>query len=427
MKNVIIKPCGKLTGDIKIPSSKSMGHRAVICAGLANGASNINNVTFSQDIEATCSGMKSLGVEIERGADSLKIHGSDRLNVKDSLIQCKESGSTLRFLIPLAATTGFPVTFNGAGKLVERPLKAYYDIFDEQGLQYSTSDGKLPLSINGRLKPGTFNIEGGVSSQFISGLLFSLPLLSGDSKIVITSELESKPYVDLTIDALTKFGVFIDNRGYKEFIVKGNQTYEACDYIVEGDYSQAAFWLVAGALGGDILCGGLKIDSLQGDKAVINIIERMNGHILVQEGKLKSLPAETTGAVIDASECPDLVPVLAVLASLSKGTTEIVKAGRLRIKESDRLTAISTELNKLGAEIEEKSDGLIIRGKNKLKGGIVESWNDHRIAMALAIAASRCDEDVVIKGADCVNKSYPHFWEHYKSVGGNVHEWNMGE
>ncbi len=426
MKYVMINP-GKLSGEVKIPTSKSACHRAVICAGLSKGISNISNVVFSQDVEATCEAMKNLGASIKKGSDSIKIEGLEELKLKHSNINCLESGSTLRFLIPIGATTGEKLTFEGKGKLVERPLKCYYNIFDEQKLKYNNVDGKLPLTIEGKLKPGEYKIRGDVSSQFISGLMFSLPLLNGDSKIIVTTELESKPYVDLTMDMLKKYSIQIENKNYKEFIIKGNQIYKPSDYEVEGDFSQAAFWLAAGLLGNDIVCDGLDINSLQGDKAILNIIENMGGKISIEGNKVKAIPSKTQGTIIDASQCPDLVPVLTSLAAVSEGTTEIVNAARLRIKESDRLKAISMELNRLGADIEEKEDGLIIRGKESLKGGEVQSWNDHRIAMALAVASIKCKEPVIIKDASCVKKSYPNFWKHFRALGGHIDEWSLGQ
>ncbi len=426
MKHVIISP-GKLSGDIEIPTSKSVCHRAVICAGLSTGISNIHNVVFSQDIEATCGAMRSLGVEVQEKTNFLQVKGTDKLEVKNPNINCFESGSTLRFLIPIGAVMGKQVTFQGKGKLVERPLEPYYEIFDIQKVSYENTDGKLPLTINGKLKPGEYKIKGDISSQFISGLLFALPLLNGDSKIIITTELESKPYVDLTIEMLEKFSVHVENNDYKEFIIKGNQTYSSSDYKVEGDFSQAAFWLTAGLLGKNMVCHGLDMNSLQGDKAILKIIENMGGQISIEEDKVTAMHSKTRGTIIDASQCPDLVPVLTVLAALSEGTTEIINAARLRIKESDRLSAISWELNRIGADIEEKEDGLVIRGKENLTGGVVNSWNDHRIAMALAVASIKCKEPVIIKDAFCVKKSYPNFWQDFKALGGNINEWNMGE
>jgi len=426
LDKVTIRP-SKLKGSVRVPSSKSISHRAVICAGLSQGTSTIGNINFSQDIDATIGAMKSLGVQAEKGARSLVIRGAGKPEVLEEDIDCFESGSTLRFLIPVAALTGKKVVFSGRGELVNRPLGPYYSIFDEKGVKYSTEGGRLPLTVEGRLTPGEFRIRGDVSSQFISGLLFALPLLDGDSKILITSELESKGYVDLTVDMLKRFSVDVENLGYREFRIKGNQLYKAVDCSVEGDFSQAAFWLVAGTLGADIECLGLNLASLQGDKAILEIIQRMGGRIELGADSARAVPSKTRGITLDASECPDLVPVVTVLAALSEGTTEIVNASRLRIKECDRLKAICTELNRIGADIEEQEDGLVIRGKSSLKGGTAHSWGDHRIAMALAVASTRCSEPVVIEDSSSVRKSYPEFWNHFRMLGGMLDERNMGQ
>lgn len=425
MLEVTIYP-GKLAGEINIPPSKSMGHRAVICAGLAEGTSNINNIGLSQDIEATCEAMRCLGIKTEMHGTSLRIEGIGKPVLKKRDINCRESGSTLRFIIPIAALTGSGVVFHGEGRLVERSLEPYYRIFEEQGIKYETDHGRLPLRMEGSLLPGEFSLAGNISSQFISGLMFALPLLGGDSRITVLGELESRPYIDMTRQVLEDFSISIDSRGCSEYTIKGKQSYKAADYTVEGDFSQAAFWLAAGALGSEVFCKGLSTNSLQGDKAILGIIESMGGKLVYDEGKVKALPSHTTGARIDASQCPDLVPVLAVLGALSEGRTEIINAERLRLKESDRLKAISDELVKLGADITEMKDGLVINGVRALKGGKVDSWNDHRIAMALAIAATRCEGAVTISNASCVRKSYPDFWEHYKTLEGKIDERNLG-
>ncbi len=421
MKEVTIYP-GSLAGEVLVPASKSISHRAIICAGLSEGLSTIKNVGTSQDIEATCEAVRNLGIRVERDDSTLRIKGNAALELNNSRIDCRESGSTLRFIIPIAALTGKQVSFYGEGKLIERSLVPYYNIFEKQGIAFMTDGGKLPIHINGRLMPGEFQLEGNISSQFISGLMFALPLLEGDSKIKVTTELESRPYIDLTIRALEEFSIHIENYDYRTFIIKGKQKYRATDYTVEGDFSQASFWLAAGVLGSDVVCKGLDMDSLQGDRSVVDIIGKMGGRIAAEGNKVRALPSHTKGTVIDASQCPDLVPILAVLGALSEGRTEIVKAGRLRFKESDRLKAVSSELGKLGAHIIEKQDGLVIDGRKSLQGGRVDCWNDHRIAMALAIAAIKCEEPVVVSNAASVRKSYPDFWEHYKALGGNIDE-----
>lgn len=426
MKSIEIIP-KKLKGEISIPPSKSVSHRAIIAAGLSQGTSIIDNILFSQDILATCKAMEALGANIEYGPQSIKITGSPSLDVTTGEIDCFESGSTLRFLIPLVALTGKEMTLKGRGKLVSRPIDTYYTIFENQNLEYAPTDGGLPLKIQGRLKAGEYSLRGDISSQFITGLLFALPLLKEDSKIILTNHLESKGYVDLTLDILDDFGIKIENKNYKEFIIKGNQRYQSRDFSIEGDFSQAAFWIVGGLLGEEIESKSIRMDSLQGDKAILSIVEKMGGELVYDSKSIKALASKTKGITIDASQCPDLVPILAVLGALSEGTTKIINAKRLRIKESDRLKAISTELNKIGAQIEELEDGLIIKGQKSLIGGEVESWNDHRIAMALAIASIKCKEKVKIKGYESVTKSYPHFFKDFKYLGGDIHGDNMGE
>lgn len=432
MSCVKINP-GNLWGEIKIPPSKSLSHRAIICAGLSDGIADIDNIIFSDDIKATLEGMRSFGIKVERietdsksNTSTVTINGAKELQLLNNSIECKESGSTLRFLIPFAGLLQEKVTFTGKGKLVERPLDTYYRIFDEQNIEYSNDNGKLPLEVKGILKPGTFKVEGNISSQFITGLMFVLPLLKGDSKIVITTELESKGYVDLTLDILKKFNIKIENNNYKEFYIKGNQKYISRNYRVEGDFSQVAFWIVAGVLGSSIKCKDLRSDSLQGDREIVEIVQRMGGDLEVNEDYITVNKSKTKGTVIDASQCPDIVPVLAVLGALSNGTTKIINAERLRIKESDRLRAICTELNKIGANVKELEDGLIIEGKEKLRGGTVDSWNDHRIAMALAVASIKCTEPLIITGSDSVRKSYPDFWKDFISLGGNIDEQYVG-
>ena len=366
-----------------------------------------------------------LGVLSTVEKDKVTIKGYNFSKGIKNKIDCLESGSTLRFLIPIVLLTGKEVTFTGKGRLSQRPLTPYYKIFEEQNIKYSCKEG-LPLTIEGILQSGEYKIPGNISSQFITGLLFALPLLQGDSKITITTELESKAYVDLTIDILSKFSVKVENKDYKELTVKGNQKYLPTDYRVEGDFSQAAFWLVAGLLGGEVECEDMNINSLQGDRVIINILKEMGGDISLEHDKIKTRKSKTQGTTIDASNCPDLVPILAVLASLSNGTTKIINAGRLRIKESDRLKAMAVELTKLGADILETKDGLIIHGKENLKGGTVNSWNDHRIAMALSIASIRCTSPVILTDSLTVKKSYPEFFRDFIALGGNIDEWSLG-
>ncbi len=273
----------KLRGTVQVPSSKSMGHREIICAGLAAGTSIVDNISMSRDIQATMRTLRALGTDVEEipsmlpGRTALQITGSGHPIAAASYADCGESGSTLRFFIPLGALLGSPLTFAGQGKLVSRPLQAYYDIFDEQGIMYFTDNGNLPLTVSGKLRPGVFRLPGNVSSQFVSGLLFALPLLDGDSVIEITSPLESSAYVDLTLACLKKYGISAvnENNAHRRYLVPGRQHYRAQASRVEGDWSQAAFWTVGGCLGEKIICGGVDFASLQGDKVILEILERM--------------------------------------------------------------------------------------------------------------------------------------------------------
>ncbi len=396
----------KLSGRLTVPPSKSAAHRLLICAALAKDKSVIKNVALSQDISATISAMRALG-SIILPSDNGFVCSCGEYTKKDepTLIDCSESGSTLRFLIPIALAFGGNFRFTGRGRLLSRPLNAYYKICDEKGIKYEKRENEIFFS--GKLTSGEYSLAGNVSSQYISGLLFALPLISGDSTIKITTTLESAGYIDMTLSALADFGIKIENRNYQEFFVPGGQSYKASDCTVEGDYSQAAFYLVANALGSDVSLDGLDDLSVQGDKEIINIIKNMGNPLSAID--------------IDVSQIPDLVPILAVLASQANGTTRLYNAARLRIKESDRLATTTQELKKLGADITELADELIICGKTQLTGGICDAHNDHRIAMALAIAATVTQGEVTIIGSDCVKKSYANFWQDYSALGGKIY------
>jgi len=411
----------KLKGDVVIPPSKSLAHRAIIAGSLAEGKSVITNLNFSNDIAVTTQAMKDLGVDIEVFEDYEVITGSKNLKRVNSTINCGESGSTIRFMIPISLLADGEITFVGEGRLTTRPLNVFHEIFDEQGIKYNKGVEELPFTIDGKLKAGKFEVRGDISSQFITGLLYTLPKLDGDSEIMITTNLESKGYIDLTLDVLNRFGIKIINENYEKFIVPGNQRYKAHDYRVEGDFSQVAFWLVAGFLNDGMNCLGMNPNSLQGDREIIKILKDMGGDLTIDEDTISIAGKKSIGTVIDLSQCPDLGPIVTVLASLSEGTTRIINAGRLRIKESDRITSMTTELNKLGAKIVETQNGMVIEGVKNLKGGVeVDAWNDHRIAMALAVASSRCDEPIILTGADSVKKSYPNFWKDFEKLCGKI-------
>ena len=416
----------KLKGTVNIPPSKSLSHRAIIAASLCEGESIIENIILSDDIKATINAMRSFGVEIEEMKGErykLIIHGKSKLKLNNNIIDCFESGSTLRFLIPFFTFLNEEVIFTGKNKLIERPLDPYYKIFDKQNINYENNSGNLPLKISGELKAGKYEIDGDISSQFITGLMYVLPLLNGDSQIIINKKLESKSYVDLTIDVLKKFNIEIENKNneYKKFKIKGNQKYIKRNYKVEGDYSQAAFWITASLIGNNVMIKGLNENSIQGDIAILKIIKDMGAKyefnddtlIIKNKNDLKNIE-------IDVNDCPDLVPILTVLASFSKGKCKIINAKRLRLKESDRLKAISSEINVLGGKIIEFDDGLEISPINEGIEGEVKSFNDHRIAMALAVFSTRINGNIILNGENAINKSYPDFYKDFIKLGGEI-------
>lgn len=421
--NLKIKPT-LLEGTLSLPPSKSLSHRALICASLAPGTSHLNNLLLADDLTATTQAMKSLGATIiEKSPGEMTVQGIQDPPSSGSMIDCNESGSTLRFLIPLGLN-GKKNIFTGKGRLVERPQQIYRDIFDRQTISYQKPrHQELPLEVQGFLRPDHFIFPGNVSSQFVSGLLFALPRLDGDSRITLTDSLESKDYIDLTLSMLRKFQIEVKvSSDYLQFHIPGNQTYQPQNITIESDYSQAAFWIAAGLLGKKLTLSGLDSNSLQGDRVILPIIESMKGIYRWENDHLLIFPSALQGAVIDVAHCPDLVPILAVLATQSKGTTKIINAGRLRLKESDRLFAMASELTKLGAQITEEADALIIEGPTTLSGGTVHSHKDHRIAMALGIASLLCLDPLLIQDTEVVSKSYPDFWQDFTQMGGIIHE-----
>jgi len=429
---LVIKP-SELSGEVYIPPSKSMAHRAIICAFLADGTSEIDNIELSEDIMSTCQAVISLGGSIDildsslPGRKKLIVHGTGTVTVKNDRINCGESGTTARFIMPVSRLTKDAVTIDGKGKLVSRPFDAFFPVFDASKISYEVIDGKLPMTLKGCLRPGNYSIRGDISSQFISGLLLALPLLDEDSTIQITTKPESEAYIDMTIHMQKIFGVniyFI--RKENRLVIPGRQKYVPQKYFAEGDWSQAAFWLAAGVFSGPVSVAGLNRNSLQGDKVIENIIKNMGGNVYWDVDRLIAKKSSLRGVMVDVSQCPDLAPILAVLGSGCKGRMEILNGQRLRIKESDRIKAIVTEMGNLGADIHEVGDNIVINGRSRLSGGRTNSWNDHRIVMSVAIASVLCENNVIIEGFNAVNKSYPSFWEHYMSLGGNTVEQCLG-
>jgi len=424
----IIKPIQG--GTIKAIASKSQAHRFLICAAFC-GAAGTNSETFiacesrSEDINATARCLEALGAIVKYSPGGFLVSPiSQRLKQgpEFSVLDCGESGSTLRFLLPVCGALGCRVSFIMGGRLPARPLSALYDEMVSHGCTLS-EPGSSPLNCEGQLQSGTYVLPGNVSSQYVSGLLFALPLLPTESIIRVTGVLESRPYVDMTLETLRVFDISVFEDTGQNFRIPGGQTGTSPGNIsVEGDWSNAAFWLSAGAIGpNEITCTSLNPDSRQGDRAIIELLARFGAKVTVNNTRYFSCtvaPGKLRGIDIDAENTPDLVPVLAAVASVAEGKTTIRKAGRLRIKESDRLRAITAVLSSLGADITETEDGLIITGKKKLSGGEIDSYGDHRIAMTAAILSSVCSSGVLIKNAEAVNKSYPGFFEDFTALGG---------
>ena len=408
----------KLVGELSPPPSKSVLHRYIIASSLAKGVSKIENISFSEDIIATIEAMKKLGAKIEQKENYLLIDGSDTFkNLNENIeIDCNESGSTLRFLFPLSIVEENKVLFKGRGKLFKRPMTPYFENFEKYKIKHSYIDENKIL-LEGKLKAGIYEIDGNISSQFITGLLFSLPLLDGESKIIINGKLESSNYIDISLDCLSKFGIKIINNSYQEFVIEGNQSYKVGNYRTEADYSQAAFFLVANAIGSKIKINDLSENSLQGDKKIIDYISEID-----------NWNSKDT-LVLDGSETPDIIPILSLKVAVSGKKIEIVNIERLRIKESDRLKATVEELSKLNFDLIEKKDSILINSRENFKVNKNEkivslsAHSDHRIAMMIAIAATCYDGEILLDNLDCVKKSYPNFWEVFLSLGGKIYEY----
>lgn len=407
----------KLQGTVTPPPSKSLAHRLLIAAALSDGRSTITNLGDSQDITATRRCLSALGAGIEGlEGNAVRVHGLGSSIIQAGpapILDCGESGSTLRFLIPLALLVNGKAALTGHGRLMERPLKPYEDLFREKGIAWEITDGILTVD-GGRgydrlaLDPGEYRLPGNVSSQFFTGLLFALPLLDGDSALVPTTPLESRDYLELTRQAQALAGVHSQWQG-DALLIPGGQRYQPFAASVEADWSQAAFWYAAAGTGSAVSIADMAMDSRQGDRVILDY-----GRQLMERD---------TDVTLDMSGCPDLLPPLAAWAALRPGTTVLANAGRLRMKESDRLHSVTAVLSALGAHVREEPDHLVIQGQEVLPGGVeVDCWGDHRIAMMAAVAATCCREPVTLRGAECVAKSYPTFWEDYRMLGGHVYE-----
>ena len=395
--DIIIKPT-KLKGTVAVIPSKSQAHRLLICAAFADRETRLYCPDTNRDIEATADCLRALGAEITRDEGGYAV-----LPVQSrpatAVLPCHDSGSTLRFLLPVAGALGVDATFQLEGRLPQRPLSPLWEEMERMGCTL-TRPTECTIRCQGKLNSGVYTISGGVSSQFITGLLLAFPLISGESQLEITEKLESAPYVTMTLKAMEQFGVMVQN-----YSVSGNQHFTSPGTVtVEGDWSNGAFFLAAKALGSNVTVTGLRADSPQGDRAAAEL-----------------LPGLEKKLIIDAADIPDLVPILAVTAACKQGAV-FTNIGRLRLKESDRVESVKEMIIALGCTAESDAETLTVQGTG-LHGGTVDARNDHRIAMAAAIAATACREDVIILGAQCVEKSYPRFFEEYRKLGGRYEQY----
>ena len=403
-------------GEIDGIASKSVAHRMLICAAFSKNKTTIRCDQINDDIVATVRCLEALGASISR-SDCFYVVSPINTPNTNPVLDCGESGSTLRFLLPIVCMLGVNASFLMAGRLPARPLSPLREELEQKGLTFSPP-GSNPLQVNGKLTQNTFSIAGNVSSQFISGLLFAIAFSGKGGSVRVDGPLESAPYVTLTVDALMKFGVSVTKEEDGFSIAENPCLLSPSEVRVEGDWSNAAFPLAMGVIGQrPITLKGLTPDSHQGDRAIVSVLREFGATITEESDRITAFPSSLHGISIDASLIPDLVPILATVASLAEGTTVIHHAERLRIKESDRLYAISHVLNALGASVSETHDGLIIHGVSKLHGGEVDSFGDHRIAMSVAVASTCCREAVVLTGSGANAKSYPGFWQDCTALG----------
>lgn len=407
-----------LGGTIAAIPSKSAAHRIFIAASLADRSSQWQLPTSSIDIDTTLDCMKALGADITREGSTISIAPIQQ--VRDAaLINCCESGSTLRFLLPVSAALGGSAAFIGEGRLPERPISEILNVLHTLGA--TTTSEHLPLTISGPLHGGTVSLPGHISSQYLTGLLLAAPLLSEALDITLTTPLQSRPYIDLTLDVLRRFGVAVEEDG-RHFHVAADAAYrlpENGDCTIEGDWSNAAFFLAAGALSAPVTMTGLDLSSSQGDKAIVELLRDFGANVQISDDAITIAPAPLQAQTISVKEIPDALPILSVIAAQAEGTTVFTDIERLRLKESDRIATTSAMLTAMGVPCESDEHTMRVTGVKQLHGGCsVDSANDHRIAMAAAIAALNCDAPITLTGANAVNKSYPHFFNDYASLGG---------
>ena len=407
---------GARAGAVTIPCSKSQAHRMLICAALSDVPSCLCLNATNDDIAATVRCLRALGAEIDEQDGTLHIRPLSG-SMTSAQLDVGESGSTLRFLLPVLGALGVSAEVRMHGRLPERPLSPLQELLQAHGMTLRRCGDVLHVS--GQLTAGDYTLPGSVSSQFVSGLLFALPLLSGESTLTVTGELQSARYVAMTEHALRAAGITVQKTG-QNYHIRGNQAYHTpAVQTVEGDWSNAAFFLCMGALSkGGVRVEGLNLKSSQGDRGVLDVLRTFGAEVSEESDAVTVRRGTLRGVTIDASPIPDLIPVLSVVASVAAGETRVENAYRLRLKESDRLQSTANLLRALGGQVEEKEDGLVITGVSALHGGEVETQNDHRLAMSAATAACAATGEITVDNDGCVAKSYPRFWDDFGSLKG---------
>ena len=419
---VTIQP-STLYGKVIAPASKSSMQRACAAALLRKGKSIIYNYGISNDDKAALSIIENLGARIIIDNGQLIIE-SEGIKPVSNEINCGESGLSIRMFAPIVALSKNEITINGSGSLATRPMNFFDEIFPQLNIQIKSNNGKLPLIVKGPLQPKNIEIDGSLSSQFLTGLLMAYAASNANNVSIKVNNLKSKPYVDLTLKVMNDFGLNVpENRNYEEFVfLPSTMNYQSSTipYTVESDWSGGAFLLVAGAITGNIVVKGLDINSTQADKKIIEALKNCGCNISINDNEIHISTTELKAFEFDATDCPDLFPPLVALAAYCKGTSFIKGVSRLAHKESNRGVTLQQEFAKFGVEIILEDDIMKVNGGNGLKGNVTHSHHDHRIAMACAVAALKANGETIIEEADAVNKSYPNFYEHLKKLGMNI-------
>ena len=414
----------RLSGTVPAPASKSEAHRRLVCAGLTKGETLLTGYMDSEDMQATLRCIEALGAVWRLEGDRLSVRGGVRAADRVPLFDCGESGSTLRFFVPIALCVTGGGVFRMHGRLSQRPMDVYRDLFVPAGVNWRMgigADGAAELSVSGRMEAGAYSLPGNVSSQFVSGLLFALPLLAGDSTLKVTGTVESVGYIRMTVEALCRSGIRIEEKKPFCWKIPGGQTYRAESGALTGDYSQAAVLLCGGALGHDVTVTGLQAETTQGDRSVLAHLRALGAEVTEDEHGITVRPGHLRGAVLDMQDCPDIAPLLALVCQLSEGESRLTHCGRLRLKESDRLAETVRLLNALGGDAAAEGDDIVLRGVEALRGGVtVDGCGDHRMVMLASLAASVAKEPVTVLGTECLAKSWPEYLAVYRSLGGKA-------